>query len=301
MRGGSPGVFGSGLKSRHDDDPSCFETAALPARAPTNAGLPAATMIHLASKSPRRRALLDQIGVDCALVDAPIEEIRRDGERPERFAERMAREKALAGLLALGEGRIAPVLAADTVVALGDLVLGKPRDEAHAMTMLGALSGRMHRVISAVAIAGIHAGDTGIGEIRDAAGGDGGTGIDPIRGAARSIEAAGAHARDAGSDRTGDEAPRAADGDAPRIMTSVSRVWFRELPYDERRAYCASGEPLDKAGAYAIQGRAAAFVARLDGSYSGVVGLPLFETAALLRGAGIHVWPGQGARPHPPG
>ena len=72
-------------------------------------------------------------------------------------------------------------------------------------------------------------------------------------------------------------------------MTSASRVWFREIPYDECRAYCASGEPLDKAGAYAIQGRAATFVARLDGSCSGVVGLPLFETAALLREAGIGI------------
>ena len=72
-------------------------------------------------------------------------------------------------------------------------------------------------------------------------------------------------------------------------MTSVSRVWFREISLDERRGYCASGEPLDKAGAYAIQGRAAIFVAHLDGSYSGVMGLPLFETASLLREAGVRV------------
>ena len=190
-------------------------------------------MIHLASKSPRRCALLDQIGVDYTIVDAPIDEIRKAGEPPRRFAERMACEKARAGFAALGDARIAPVLAADTVVVLEDRVLGKPRDEAHAMSMLRALSGRMHRVISAVAVAGIHGGDT------------------------------------------------------PRVVTSVSRVWFREIPYEERRAYCASGEPLDKAGAYAIQGRAAVFVARLDGSYSGVVGLPLFETASLLREIGI--------------
>ena len=192
-------------------------------------------MIHLASKSPRRRALLDQIGVDYAIVDAPIDEIRRAGEPPRRFVERMACEKARAGLAALGDARIAPVLAADTVVVLDDRVLGKPRDEAHAMSMLRALSGRMHRVVSAVAIAGLHAGD------------------------------------------------------APRVVASVSRVWFREIPYEERRAYCASGEPMDKAGAYAIQGRAATFVTRLDGSYSGVMGLPLFETASLLREAGA--WP----------
>ena len=151
--------------------------------------LPAAAMIHLASKSPRRRTLLDQIGVDYAIVDAPIDETRRAGEPPERFVERMACEKAAAGLAALGDTRAAPVLAADTVVVIEEQVLGKPRDEEHAMAMLRALSGRMHRVISAVAVAGIHVGDTG------------------------------------------------------RCMTSISRVWFREITHDELRAYCASGEP----------------------------------------------------------
>ena len=206
--------------------------------------LPAAAMIHLASKSPRRRTLLDQIGVDYAIVDAPIDETRRAGEPPERFVERMACEKALAGLAALGDTRAAPVLAADTVVVIEEQVLGKPRDEEHAMAMLRALSGRMHRVVSAVAVAGIRVGDTG------------------------------------------------------RCMTSISRVWFREIPYEERRAYCAGGEPLDKAGAYAIQGHAAIFVTRLDGSYSGVMGLPLFETATLLRETGIGV---RAPRAHPAG
>ena len=211
-------------------------------------------MIHLASRSPRRRALLDRIGVDYAIVDAPIDEIRRAGEPPRRFAERMACEKAQAGLDALGGARVAPVLAADTVVVLEEQVLGKPRDETHAVAMLRALSGRMHYVISTVAIAGGNArGPTatgGIGYLPD------------------------------GSE---------ADGASPRFMTSISRVWFREIPDDECRAYCASGEPLDKAGAYAIQGRAATFATRLDGSCSGVMGLPLFETALLLREAGIHV------------
>ena len=195
----------------------------------------AAAMIRLASKSPRRRLLLDQIGIEYAIVDAPIDEVRRAGEPPRRFVERMACEKALAGLAALGGGAAdaSVVLAADTVVVLGNRVLGKPRDEAHAVSMLRALSGRMHRVISAVAVAAV--------------------------------------------------------GDAPRVMTSVSRVWFRELSHDECRTYCAGGEPLDKAGAYAIQGRAAVFVERIDGSYSGVMGLPLFETAALLREAGVDV------------
>ena len=232
-------------------------------------GPASAAMIHLASKSPRRRLLLDQIGVDYTIVDAPIDEVRRPGEPPKRFVERMAREKAQAGLAALGDARTAPVLAADTAVVLDEQVLGKPRDEGHAIAMLRALSGRMHRVISAVAIAGIRAGDAGNGLAdTDGHGPAAGSGADP---------------------GTGPGADPGA-GDTPRVMTSVSRVWFREITHHERRSYCASGEPLDKAGAYAIQGRAAIFVARLDGSFSGVMGLPLFETASLLREAGIEVW-----------
>ena len=213
-------------------------------------------MIHLASKSPRRRLLLDQIGVDYTIVDALVDEVRHPGEPPGEFVERMACEKARAGLAEIGDARTGPVLGADTAVVLDERVLGKPRDVAHAMAMLGALSGRMHRVVSAVAIAGTRDRDTGGGLVGNGA-----------RGAA---------------------AGGFGDG-APRVVTSVSRVWFREIGHDERRAYCASGEPLDKAGAYAIQGRAAMFVARLDGSYSGVMGLPLFETASLLREAGIRV------------
>ena len=214
-------------------------------------------MIHLASKSPRRRILLQQIGIDYAIADAPIDETRRAEECPQPFVERMAREKALAGLAALRNAWIAPVLAADTAVVLDGQVLGKPRDEDHAMEMLRALSGRMHHVISTVAVA---TGGGGGGGEQDAANRDG-------------------RSPDIGT----------AAGDMPKFMTSVSRVWFRDISYEERRAYCATGEPLDKAGAYAIQGRAATFITRLDGSYSGVMGLPLFETASLLREAGIKV------------
>ena len=211
-------------------------------------------MIHLASKSPRRRLLLDQIGIDYTIVDAPVDEARRAGESPVTFVERMASEKAQAGLAALGDARMAPVLAADTAVVLDDRVLGKPRDVEHAMEMLHVLSGRMHRVISAVAIAG--------GNV---------------------CQPAAADERGLPSDDS------TADRLAPRIATCISRVWFREITLEERRTYCTSDEPMDKAGAYAIQGRAAIFVERLDGSYSGVMGLPLFETAALLRENGIGV------------
>ena len=211
-------------------------------------------MIHLASRSPRRRLLLEQIGVDYTIVDAPIEEVRRPDESPERFVERMACEKAAAGVTALGDARSGPVLAADTAVVIDAQVLGKPHDAEHAMTMLKALSGRMHYVISAVAIAGGKS-------CRPAAVGHG------------------RHRPDV--DTT--------DCDTPTYATSTSRVWFRDISFEERRDYCATEEPLDKAGAYAIQGRAAMFVARLDGSYSGVMGLPLFETAMLLREAGVGV------------
>ena len=211
-------------------------------------------MIHLASRSPRRRELLDQIGVDHALIDAPIDETRRAGEPPEQFVRRMACEKALAGLAALGSARRGPVLAADTAVVLDGRVLGKPRDEAHAVEMLRSLSGRMHRVISAVAIT--CGSDTGQGAMDARA-----DWLDVV----------------------------AAASEPPRCMVSVSRVWFRDIPYEEVRAYGASDEPIDKAGAYAIQGRAAVFVTRLDGSFSGVMGLPLFETASLLRSMGVRV------------
>ena len=213
-------------------------------------------MIHLASKSPRRRVLLEQIGVDYSLVEAPIDETRRTGEPPQRYVERMASEKALAGVAALGAARVAPVLAADTAVVLDGQVLGKPRDETHAMEMLEALSGRMHHVISAVALAGV-----------------------------RGYDAVPAGAGDDGNETATGTTAR----DAPRVATNISRVWFRNIAREERRAYCAGAEPMDKAGAYAIQGRAAMFVVRLDGSYSGVMGLPLFETAVLLREAGIRV------------
>ena len=166
----------------------------------------------------------------------------------------MACEKARAGVAALGDARRGPVLAADTAVVIDAQVLGKPHGAEHAMAMLGVLSGRMHHVISAVAIAGCKS------RVPSAVGQD-------------------RHLLDVD----------ATDCDTPRCAISTSRVWFREISFEERRDYCATGEPLDKAGAYAIQGRAAMFVTRLDGSYSGVMGLPLFETATLLRQAGVSV------------
>lgn len=189
-------------------------------------------MIYLASRSPRRRELLDQLGVAFGVLDLEIDESALGGETPDALVLRLAIGKAEAGLALLPAGAKDAVLGADTIVVVDGEVLGKPRDADHARDMLQRLSGRCHRVLSAVALA----------------------------------SAAGTSAR-----------------------VSESRVCFRELSPKECAAYAATGEPLDKAGAYGIQGRAAAFVRDLQGSYSGVVGLPLYETAELLRKAGVRI------------
>lgn len=189
-------------------------------------------LLYLASASPRRSALLRQIGVAHAVLVAPIDEGERPGEVPEVYVERLALEKARA-TARLAQGPTLPVLAADTTVVLDGALLGKPRDRADALGMLARLSGRTHRVLTAVALI------------------------------ARGIE---------------------------RVRTSASEVRFREIDAPERAAYWETGEPRDKAGAYAIQGYGAVFVADLRGSYSGVMGLPLHETAELLRGAHIPYW-----------
>ncbi|WP_440995961.1 Maf family protein [Arhodomonas sp. SL1] len=184
--------------------------------------------IYLASESPRRRELLEQLGVRFRNVEQSVDETMEPGESPEVFVIRLALEKARAGLAA--SPRDAPVLGADTMVVLDDEAFGKPRDQAEAMQMLERLGGQSHRVLTGVAM------------------------VDSYEEATR---------------------------------LSVTHVTLRALSEDEREAYWASGEPADKAGAYAIQGRGAVFVEHLDGSYSGVMGLPLFETGELLGEFGI--------------
>ena len=180
----------------------------------------------LASASPRRLELLARLGVaPDAVMPAEIDETPRKGELPDRYALRMAAEKAAA--VAQADGL---VLAADTVVAAGRRILPKTENEDEARSALGLLSGRRHRVHSAVAVT-------------DAQG------------------------------RT-------------RLRVSTSLVAFKPLSAAEIEAYLASGEWRGKAGGYAIQGRAEALVRRLSGSHSGVMGLPLYETRALLRAAG---------------
>ena len=189
--------------------------------------------VYLASASPRRSELLRQIGVAFTVRPADISETQAAGESADALVLRLAAEKADAVWRRVPADERRPVLAADTAVVLDERVLGKPGDEAEAEAMLTALSGRTHRVLTAVALR---------------------------------------------------------CGDAAETLLSSSEVRFRATTREERAAYCRSGEPLDKAGGYGIQGRAAMFVEYLAGSYSGVVGLPLFETAALLARCGVALW-----------
>jgi len=198
--------------------------------------------VYLASQSPRRRELLDQIGVRheplLAGADEDVEalEATRDGETPEAYVERVTLAKLRAATRRLRARGLAPapILCADTTVAIGARILGKPLDGADATRMLALLSGRSHRVISAVAVA--------------------------ARGRSR-------------------------------LAASVSRVRFAAISPARIARYVASGEPFGKAGAYAIQSGAAAWIEKIEGSYTGIMGLPLHETAALLEWAGVAVRP----------
>lgn len=190
--------------------------------------------IILASASPRRQQLLDQVGVAYKAVSADVDESTEAGELAADYVVRIAASKA--HWVAARETGKLPVLAADTAVVLRGNILGKPVDVEAARRMLASLSGQVHEVLSAVVL------------------------LTP----------------------GGDELRR----------TSVSTVTFAPIEAAWIDAYCATGEPLDKAGAYAIQGYAAQHISRLEGSYSGVMGLPLFETMDLLRCAGIHILPG---------
>ena len=194
--------------------------------------------IYLASQSPRRRQLLEQLGVKYELLlpddaeDTESIEAAVGGEAPATYVKRVTGLKLDAALARLERRRLpaAPVLCSDTTVALARTIYGKPEDEADARRMLRELSGKTHRVLTAVAIA---------------VGG-------------RRLEA-----------------------------VSDSRVTFAALSAAQIAAYVASGEPMGKAGAYAVQGRAAAFIPRISGSYSGIMGLPMHETAQLLRAGGV--------------
>ena len=188
--------------------------------------MPALPKLHLASTSPRRREILQTLGIDFDVVPVETDESPHEGEVPSALVFRLAAAKA--------ERVTVPgfVLGADTVVVLDDRVLGKPGDENDAVDMLMALSGRTHTVFTGVAL----------------------------------------------------KTPE-------RTLTALSttEVQFREIGRDEALAYWQSGEPCDKAGAYGIQGLGGAFVYAIHGSYSGVMGLPVFETIQLLKAVGIEI------------
>ena len=196
------------------------------------------TSIYLASKSPRRRELLTQLGIAHEVLLAPPsdgpDEPQLEGESAADYVRRTARDKAQQGALLMAERGLPakPILAADTTVILDGQVLGKPVDRDDAIRILSLLSGRQHEVHTAIAL--MH------------------------------------------------------DGQLHEDV-SVTQVHFRSLTADNIGRYCDSGEPYDKAGAYGIQGLAALFIEHIEGSHSGIMGLPVFETAVLLRKAGLQV------------
>ncbi|GIU13817.1 MULTISPECIES: nucleoside triphosphate pyrophosphatase [unclassified Shewanella] len=188
----------------------------------------------LASGSPRRKELLGQLAFlntnrakpfEFEILAADIDESHQVGESAEEFVLRLAQEKALAGLDLYGTDKQAVVLGSDTIVVLGETILGKPTDEANAAEILASLSGNAHQVMTAVALT---------------------------------------------------------DGTKMISRLVKTRVQFSVLSETDILAYIATGEPMDKAGAYGIQGLGGSFVEAIEGSYSAVVGLPLVETRALL-------------------
>jgi septum formation protein len=186
--------------------------------------------IILASASPRRKELLDQINVSYRVYPVDLDETPWPDEAPLDYVQRVAAEKS-AACKALLNTEI-PVLAADTAVILGSVIMGKPKDKADAIAMLTQLSGKTHQVYSAISLRGREHGQA----------------------------------------------------------VSITEVTFRCLTEQEVLDYWQSGEPVDKAGSYAIQGRGGVFVESIKGSFSGVVGLPLFETAELLSKQGIELF-----------
>jgi septum formation protein len=202
--------------------------------------------VYLASQSPRRRQLLEQLGIRYELLladeheDAETLEVVLPNEAPRAYVQRVTLLKLEAALNRMKRRGLpfAPVLCSDTTVALGKTILGKPDDAKHAAQILGALSGQTHRVLTSVAM----------GTLSKAG--------KPIK---------------------------------TEQALSVSNVRFAQLTRTQIQNYVASGEPMGKAGAYAVQGRAAAYIEHISGSYSGIMGLPMFETAQLLREFGFKV------------
>ena len=189
-------------------------------------------MIYLASTSPRRKVLLEQINVEFQSLDVSIDEAPFEDENPQNYANRMALAKARAGYRSVLND--SSVLAADTVVVCSGKMFGKPKDANEARWMLQKLSGIRHQVLTAVAL---------VNKTKQS------------------------------------------------VRLNVNNVYFKMLDAEEIENYIATGEPFGKAGSYAIQGLASVFIQRIEGSYTGVMGLPLYETAILLAEIGVKILP----------
>jgi septum formation protein len=187
-------------------------------------------MLYLASLSPRRRELLEQIKIEYQQIAVTVDETPLPQERPEDYVRRLALAKARAGRLTIPTTQ--PVLGADTAIVYNQQLFGKPKDENHARQMLKQFAGHRHQVMTAVALV------------------------------TKTQE---------------------------NVRLNISKVYFRPLTEADIQGYLATGEPLDKAGGYAIQGLASIFIERIEGSYSGVMGLPLYETANLLAEIGMKI------------
>lgn len=185
------------------------------------------THVYLASASPRRRELLDQISIAYTVIKPDVDESRLDDVDPQAYTQRIAVAKAFYVNQVVSEQQLTvhPIISADTAVVYDHQILGKPRNTGDAMSMLNLLSGNTHLVYSSICL---------LAEQN------------------------------------------------PQVITQVSKVTFKQLSKQEIKEYCDSGEPADKAGAYGIQGLGAKFVKHLNGSYSGVMGLPLYELTCLL-------------------
>lgn len=190
--------------------------------------------IYLASRSPRRAELLQQLGIVFEILPSDIDESVRENESPATYVVRLAKEKAAACLseLQVRHRTMLPILAADTTVSIDGMILGKPESDEEAYAMLSRMSGRRHEVHTGIAVA-----------------------------TEQGVE----------------------------VALSTTHVEMGQLSDDEIKAYIATGEPRDKAGAYGIQGMAGVFIKHIEGSYSGVMGLPVYEAGQLLKNAGIKV------------
>jgi septum formation protein len=188
--------------------------------------------IFLASRSPRRRTLIEQLGLRYQIVDVQVDEQHHDGESPTDYVARLALEKARRGWQQIAAPAV-PVVGADTCIVLNGRIVGKPEDKAHGIALLKQYSGATHEVVSGVAMVGT-VGNTPQGAPQE------------------------------------------------QVKVNISRVTFRQLTDQECERYWETQEPLDKAGGYAIQGKAAGFISNIEGSYSGIMGLPLYEFVELM-------------------